>query len=148
MATGTRMQQSQRALEEQLGTIQETLKQQDAGAIQRHEQLRTKIATQANNLQEQSYKLEAQKVCYEELRQQKHGLTVTQSEQQQSMDLWFDGVQQQVKSLGDAHALDMKHAGRSWRPLMLLLELWGLMYRSWQMLMSRIAVIWRRSCRN
>ena len=55
MATGTRMQQSQRALEEQLGTIQETLKQQDAGAIQRHERLWTEIATQANNLQEQSY---------------------------------------------------------------------------------------------
>ena len=39
------------------------------------------------------------------------GLAATHSEQQQNMDLQLEEVKQQVKSLGDAHALDMKHAG-------------------------------------
>ena len=39
------------------------------------------------------------------------GLTASHSEQQQNMDLQLEGVKQQVKCLGDAHALDMKHAG-------------------------------------
>ena len=91
------MQQSQRVLEEQLGTILETLKQLDAGAIQRHEQLQTELSTLAQNLQEQSYKLEAQRACYKELREQVYGLSVSQSEQQQSVSLQLGGVQQQVE---------------------------------------------------
>ena len=87
MAAGTRMQQSQRALEEQLGAILQTLERQNSGAIQRHEQLQKELGTLTQNLQEQSYKLEAQKACYDEVRQQVHGLTVSQSEQQQNMDL-------------------------------------------------------------
>ena len=39
------------------------------------------------------------------------GLTASHSEQQQNMDLQLEGVKQQVKSLEDAHALDMKHTG-------------------------------------
>ena len=73
------MQQSQRVLEEQLGTILETLKQLDAGAIQRHEQLQTELSTLAQNLQEQRYKLEAQRACYEELRQPVHRLSASLS---------------------------------------------------------------------
>ena len=53
-----------------------------------------------SNLQEQRYKLEAQKVCYEELRQQMEGLTASHSEQQQNMDRQLEGVKQQVKSPG------------------------------------------------
>ena len=37
--------------------------------------------------------------------------TVSQSEQQQSVSLQLGGVQQQVKSLEDTHAQDMKYAG-------------------------------------
>ena len=57
MASGTRMQQSQRLIEEQLGSILQTLIQQEAGAIERHEQLQAEVATLSSNLQEQSYKL-------------------------------------------------------------------------------------------
>jgi hypothetical protein len=104
------MQQSQRALEEQLGAILQTLERQDAGAVQRHEQLQTELATVTQNLQEQSYKLEAQKACYDWLRQQVHGLTVSLSEQQQNMDVQLGEVQQQVRSLEDARVQDMKQA--------------------------------------
>ena len=111
MAAGTRMQQSQRALEEQLRVILQTLERQDTGAVQRHEQLQTELATLTQNLQEQGYKLEAQKACYDELKQQVHGLSVSQTEQQQNMGLQLGEVQQQVKSLEDGHAQDMKRAG-------------------------------------
>ena len=43
MASGMRMQQSQRLIEEQLGNILQTLKQQEAGAIERHKQLQLKV---------------------------------------------------------------------------------------------------------
>ena len=99
MASGTRQQQSQRVIEEQLGSILQTLKQQEAGAIERHEQLQAEVVMLTSNLQEQRYKLEAQKVCYEELRQQMEGLTASHSEQQQNMDRQLEGVKQQVKSL-------------------------------------------------
>ena len=87
MALGMRMQQSQRLIEEQLGNILQTLKQQEAGAIKRHEKLQAEVATLSSNLKEQRYNLEAQKVCYKELRQQMEGLTASHSEQQQNMEL-------------------------------------------------------------
>ena len=75
------MQQSQRTLEEKLGIVLQTLKKQEAGAIQRYLQLQAEVTALTNNLKEQNCKLEAQKAYHEELRQQVEGLPVSQREQ-------------------------------------------------------------------
>ena len=81
MAAGTSLQQSQKVIEEQLAVILQVLKQRDVTARQRHVRLHVEVTAINENLQEQSDKLEGQKACYEELRQQMKNLVITQTKE-------------------------------------------------------------------
>ena len=81
MEAGTSLQESQKVSEEQLAVTLQILKQLDITAHQRHVQLHVEVAALKENLQEQSDKLERQKACYEELRQQMKNLVTTQTKE-------------------------------------------------------------------